>query len=73
LGLPLDWYAAEKDRRISCSRAFQDVTEQAHWPEQHAWLADMLDRFHRVFAPRVTRLDAVSWLAQQGAGSGHET
>lgn len=73
LGLPLDWYAAEKDRRISCSRAFQDVTEQAHWPEQHAWLADMLDRFHRVFAPRVTRLDAVSWLAQQGARSGHET
>lgn len=72
LELSLDWYAAEKDRRISYSQGFPDVTDRACWPEQHVWLADMLDRFHRVFAPRVRRLDAAGWLARQSFEPGRD-
>ncbi|MBI5331155.1 MAG: DUF4268 domain-containing protein [Betaproteobacteria bacterium] len=40
-------------------------TNRADWPRQHEWLKQTLDLFHRVFAPRVKSLDALSHSARQ--------
>ncbi len=36
-----------------------DPTDESDWPKQHEWLADRLNRMHRVLAPRVKVLKPV--------------
>ena len=58
LGETLTWYdGASRDRRIYLTKQISGVNERATWPQQHAWLAEKLDRMHAVFAQRVRRLD----------------
>ena len=38
-----------------------DVTDEADWPNQHAWLASELERFNEVFRPRIMILNAADW------------
>lgn len=38
-----------------------DPTGEADWPKQHEWLADRLNRMHRVLAPRVKVLKPVNY------------
>lgn len=47
-----------KESRIGIWRSNQDVAERDRWPEQHAWLQDMLERIHDVFRPHVKQLDS---------------
>lgn len=57
-GAALTWYdGAQNDRRIWVTREFPDVIDAATWPEQHAWLVDVLERLHSVFHARVRSLD----------------
>ena len=56
-GTPLVWYdGAANDRRIYIERGFADVENRDSWREQHLWLAQTLDKLHRVFHDRVKSL-----------------
>ena len=52
--------------RIDISREVDNVLDEDDWPRQHAWLADMLERFHQVFRPLVLDLDASDWIPEEG-------
>ena len=38
-----------------------DLTDEADWPNQHAWLASKLEKFNEVFRPRIMALHAADW------------
>ena len=40
-----------------------DPAEREGWEEQHGWLLERLEQFHRVFSPRVRTLDADEYAA----------
>ncbi len=63
LGVPLDWQEQpdRKTSRISIYKENSDPTNDADWPSQHAWMADMLDRFDKTFRSRVKSLEASAW------------
>lgn len=54
LDFELKWEALPKAGacRVAVYREC-DPTDESDWPEQHEWLADRLNRMHRVLAPRV--------------------
>jgi len=60
LGYPLQWEELPQgqDSRISSYLDAVDVEDRDTWPKQHQWLADRLNDMHRVFAPRITKLEA---------------
>ncbi len=47
---------------IGVDQEVDDLLDEEDWPRQHAWLADMLERFDRVFRPLVRDLDAPDWV-----------
>lgn len=63
LGYPLDWedLPSRRDCRISSYLKDVDPEDEADWPRQHEWLAKRLNDMHRVFAQRVSALDADTW------------
>jgi hypothetical protein len=60
LGYPLEWeeLPSRRDCRISSYLNEVDPEDEADWHRQHEWLARRLNDMHRVFAPRVSALDA---------------
>jgi hypothetical protein len=60
LGYPLEWeeLPSGRDTRISVYLNDVDPDDEAGWPCQHEWLANKVNDFHRVFAPRIRDLDA---------------
>jgi hypothetical protein len=66
LGYPLEWeeLPSRRDCRISCYLNEVDPEDEAGWPRQHEWLAKRLNDMHRVFAHRVSALDADAWLTE---------
>jgi hypothetical protein len=63
LGYPVVWESmpGRRDCRISVCLGDVDPEDKADWPRQHAWLATHVNDLHRVFSPRVKRLDAGVW------------
>ncbi len=63
LGYPLNWeeLPARRDCRISSYLNDVDPENRSDWPQQHEWLAQRLNEFHRIFAPRVRELNADDW------------
>ena len=63
LGEALDWQElpTKKGARVFLGKEDTDPSDEADWPRQHAWLADVLERFNRVFRPRIAQLDADDW------------
>ena len=58
IGEPLVWSSAPGKQ--SCKAYVRRPTnfmDHSQWPQQHQWLRENLERFHRVFAPRVRQLD----------------
>ena len=43
-----------------------DPTDRDAWPDQRERMADLLDAFHRTFAPRLKRLDPEDWVPAEG-------
>jgi hypothetical protein len=37
-----------------------DIEDRTRWPEYFRWLSERADAFHRVFSPRIKRLDLSS-------------
>jgi hypothetical protein len=57
VGEGLQWLELpdKKESRIQAEHN-ADPLEQSQWPEQHKWLCERLEAFHRTFAPRVKKL-----------------
>jgi Domain of unknown function (DUF4268) len=57
-GQPLEWQElpGKKASRIALYRAGAVPADDTERQEQHAWMLDKMDRFHRVFAKRVKAL-----------------
>ena len=47
-----------KQSHVALQREDCDPSDRADWPEQHDWLYEKLQLFHKTFAARVKRLDA---------------
>lgn len=56
-GLVWDEMPGRKQTRISETLENVDIRDEADWPRQHNWLAERLDRLHRVFHDRVRALN----------------
>lgn len=56
-GLEWDEMPGRKQTRISETLHDVDIWNEADWPRQHTWLAERLDRLHRVFHDRIRALD----------------
>lgn len=56
-GLIWDEMPGRKQSRVSETLPDVDLWNEPDWPRQHQWLADRLDRLHRVFQDRVRKLD----------------
>jgi len=57
-GVPLTWH--NPPEKASCrihTRQKTDFTREDLWPQQHQWLKENLELFHRVFAPIVQDLE----------------
>ena len=48
----------KKESQINLSRTNSDPSDRDLWPEQHKWLFDKLELFHKTFAARIKQLDA---------------
>jgi hypothetical protein len=59
LGVTVEWRelpeSKQSDLTLVTSRF--DLNDQAQWAEQHTWICDMLETFHRALAHRVKTLD----------------
>lgn len=58
IGQPLIWSSTPgiQTRRAYVRRS-TDFQDRSQWPQQQQWLRENLERFHRVFSPRVRQLD----------------
>lgn len=64
IGSPLRWNElTDKKSRISLARHDTDPSDRDQWPEQHRWLLETLEAFHRAFARRIKNLDVSVYTA----------
>lgn len=73
IGVPLEWeeLPGNKESHIALRYGGADPAQREDWTRQHTWLAERLEQFHRVFAPRVEGLDAADHRPED-TGSGLE-
>ena len=57
IGEKLEWRENPKQNRVVL-KVNMDPKNKADWDNQHAWLLDKLELFHKVFSPRIKSLDA---------------
>ena len=59
-GEQLEWRMLpdNKESQINLYRHDSDPSDRDSWDEQHRWLLDKLDLFHRIFSERIKSLDA---------------
>jgi hypothetical protein len=58
IGHPLLWNPnPDNDDKIVALSRDADLYDRGKWPEYISWLVDMVDKFKRVFGPRVLALD----------------
>ncbi len=53
IGVPLAWTTPGVRYQISTEESGFDLSDEAGWPRQHAWLLDRLERFRTAFRDRV--------------------
>ena len=59
MGCPLDWREMPEAKESQVVVHLEaDPTDRSDWARQHAWLRDVLEKFHSVFGPIVKELDA---------------
>lgn len=65
IGEELDWQPKPNKKRFVVAYEWPaDPTDREAWPQQHRKLAEMLDAFHRAFAPRLRRLNPENWTGE---------
>ena len=65
LGYALKWEKQRKTRRIAIYLGDANPYDKGDWPRQHEWLARKLNDLHRVFAPRIKRLNPAGWVGER--------
>jgi len=50
-----------KQSYITVRQSGVDPTNKDTWPEQHDWMIEKLELFHKVFSPRVKKLKLRNW------------
>lgn len=55
----LEWKASpeKKSSKIGLMRHDCDLSDREQWPEQHKWIFDKLQIFHKTFAERIKHSD----------------
>jgi hypothetical protein len=68
LGYPLEWEELPEGNDCRIASYLNDVApaDKADWPRQHEWMAKRLNDMHRVFANRISALDADAWRPENG-------
>ncbi len=63
LGMNMEWLElpARKESHVVLRQSNTDPSHREDWLEQHVWLQDKLEAFHKVFSPRVRVLDAAAY------------
>ena len=56
---------ALKRSEINLSQDEIDLEDRSDWDKQHQWLCERLETFHKVFSPRVKRLDASDYVPEE--------
>jgi len=66
IGAELHWdeKAGRKRNYINLTLEDADLKDRQDWNRQHRWLCEQLEKFHRVFSPRVKTLDASDYLPE---------
>jgi hypothetical protein len=64
LGLAVEWreLPERKQSDLTLVTSGFDLSKREQWPEQHAWICDMLETFHRALAHRVKTLDVGDYI-----------
>jgi hypothetical protein len=57
IGKSLEWREEGERCTIRASRNVADLNQREKWAEQHKWLCENLDRFYRVFIPKLEQFD----------------
>ena len=67
IGAELEWdeKLGQKQSYISLSLYETDLEDRQDWNRQHQWLCEQLEKFHRVFSPRVKTLDASDYRPEE--------
>ena len=67
IGGDLEWEEryGQKQSYISLSLEDTDPEDRQDWNRQHQWLCEKLEAFHKVFSPRVERLDASKYVPKE--------
>jgi hypothetical protein len=55
-GEPLEWYRSSRQGHARIKREGFDIRNRGDWKRQHAEMALLLEKFHRVFADRLRQL-----------------
>ncbi|HKS29040.1 MAG TPA: DUF4268 domain-containing protein [Pyrinomonadaceae bacterium] len=60
VGEALEWreLPKRKESQVRLCKYRIEIENRQDWPSQHEWLQEKLELFHRVFAPRVQRLES---------------
>lgn len=63
VGSKLEWREMpdKKQSRIILQKNGVNPIDKNDWVEQHAWLTDTLEKFHKAFSPRIKKLDASNY------------
>ncbi len=63
----LEWREnpGRKEKHVRLFLRDADPADRQDWDRQHQWLCEQLETFHRVFAPRVERLDASDYVPEE--------
>ena len=60
-GESLSWYPTPSEKRVAFIKQDVDVTDEADWPNQHAWIASKLEKLNEVFRPRIMTLNTADY------------
>ena len=55
-----------KSNKVFLLKTKVDSADRSDWPQQHAWLVAVAEKFHQAFRPRVMELDAGEWEPEDG-------
>jgi len=62
IGVDLNWLPKPDKKRSLIEHEWDaDPTDRDDWPRQHSRMSELLDAFHRTFAPRLRELDVNDW------------
>jgi uncharacterized protein with ParB-like and HNH nuclease domain len=60
VGETLNWYElpTKISSYVTIGRHDSPIKERERWPDQHKWLLEHMERFHRAFAERIKQIDS---------------